>query len=75
MLVETMLPRRDVISVSEHDPSKDVRTFKANSGIASVILLHLSSDNACHDVLCWKIIFVSKGQIPESSNPKIKFSS
>ena len=63
ILVDTVLPRIDVISVSGHDPSKDVRTFRANSGIASVILWHLSSDNVCHDVPCWKITFVSKGQI------------
>ena len=67
-----MLPRRDVISVSGQDPSKDIRTFRANSGIASVILLHLSSDSVCHDVPCLNITFVSNGQIPESSNPTNK---
>ena len=69
ILVDTIPPRRDVISVSGHYPSMEVRTFNANSGIASVIILHFSSDSVCQDVPCWKITLVSNGHIPESSNP------
>ena len=58
--------------MSGHDPPKDVRTFKANFGIASLILLYSSSDNVCHDVPRQKITFVSNGQILESSSPENK---
>ena len=69
MLVETILPRRDVMSKSGQDPSKEDRTTRANSGIASVIFLHLSSVRVCQDVPCWNITFVSNGLIPASWKP------